>query len=211
MAVVKLGLKKNTEALTYAKKAAAAAPNNASYAYTLGQASEAVSDTSAAVNAYRKAASLDAKYLRPRINLGSIYLELGLVGEARECLLEGYRIDPRSFEVNNNLGAAYAREENWSASVEHYEKALAVDSRNATVRLNFARALAGAGSLPQARDAYREVIKVDPANWDAVFELGKTYVSLGDPASAKSTLQDLVTRNPAYPARGEAEKILAGL
>jgi tetratricopeptide (TPR) repeat protein len=95
--------------------------------------------------------------------------------------------------------------------VEHYEKALAVDPRNPTVRLNLARACVGAGDLVRARDAYRELLRVEPGNWDALFELGKTYASLGDSDSAKRSLEDLLKRNPAWPGRAEAERILAGL
>jgi cytochrome c-type biogenesis protein CcmH/NrfG len=109
------------------------------------------------------------------------------------------------------MGAVYARQENWSSSVEHYEKALAVDPRNPTVRLNLARARVGAGDLARARDAYQELLRVEPENWDALFELGKTCTSLGDSASAKRFLEDLLKRNPSYPGRAEAEKIVEGL
>jgi tetratricopeptide (TPR) repeat protein len=211
MAIVKLALNKHTEALSYAKKAAGASPSNATYVYTLGLACEAAGDVDGAIGAYHQASSLDANYIRPRINLSSIYLAGGFTGEALRCLLEAYRVDPASFEVNNNLGAVYAREENWPSSVDHYGKALAAEPNNGTVRLNLARALAGAGSLEQARDTYRETLRISATNWDALFELGKTYVSLGDSDQAKRTFEDLLKRNPNYSGKGEAEKILAGL
>jgi tetratricopeptide (TPR) repeat protein len=211
MALVKLELNKSAEALNYANKAATAVPTNAVYAYTLGQAREANDDLNGAIAAYRKAIELDSRYVKPRINLGSIYLEFGFVTEALNSLLEAWRIAPSSFEVNNNLGAVYAKQEDWILSVEYFEKALAADPYNTTVRLNLARAFVGAGMLDRAVTAYREVIRIDPSNWDAVFEMGQTYAGLGDSAQARRTLQELLDRNPSYPGRNNAERILASL
>jgi FimV-like protein len=77
--------------------------------------------------------------------------------------------------------------------------------------LNLARALVGSGALDEARDAYLECLRLDTANWDARLELGKTYVSLGDRDSAKRSLQELISRNPDYTGKAEAERILSGL
>jgi tetratricopeptide (TPR) repeat protein len=211
MAVVKIALNKNTEAVSFAKRAADGNPSNAVYAYTLGLACEAAEDLDGAIRAYAKAASLDAKYIRPRINLGSLYLTNGLPGEALQFLSEAYRAEPANFEVNNNMGAAYARQENWTASVEHYEKALAADFHNPTVHLNLARAYVGAGDLAKAKNGYQEVLRLSPDNWEALLELGKTCIGLGDSDMAKKYLQDLLKRNPSYSGRAEAERMLAGL
>ncbi|MCL2128617.1 MAG: tetratricopeptide repeat protein, partial [Treponema sp.] len=155
--------------------------------------------------------SLDPQYLRPRINLGSLYLAQGNFDEAIRCLSEAYKIEPANFEANNNLGAVYAKMENWSASVEHYERALASDSKNPTVHLNLARAYSSAGDLARAQNSYQAVLRLSPDNWEALFELGKTCVSLGMPEEAKKYLSDLLFRGGAFSGKAEAERILAGL
>jgi tetratricopeptide (TPR) repeat protein len=211
MAVVKIALDKGAEAVMYAKRALDKEPSSDVYAYTLGLACESSKDTDGALGAYIKAAGLNPRYVKPRVNLGRLYLENGFPQEALKNLAEAYRIEPNNFEVNNNMGAVYARLEEWASSVEHYEKALAVEINNPTVRLNLARACLGLGDLAKARDAYRETLRITPDNWDAVFELGKTCASLGEAEAAKKYLQDLLKRNPGYTAKAEAEKILAGL
>ncbi|MDR1211749.1 MAG: tetratricopeptide repeat protein, partial [Spirochaetaceae bacterium] len=211
MAVVKIALDKKGEALGYARKAFDAAPSNAVFAYTLGLAFEETGDNNGAITSYTRAASLDRSYLRPRVNLGRLYLENGFPDQALAFLNEAYGVDASAFEVNNNLGAVYAHKEDWERSVLHYEKALSTEPGNATVRVNLARTYVGAGNLGAARDAYLAALRTDNDNWDAIMELGKTCASLQDGEQAKRYLQDLLNRNPGYPRREEAERILGGL
>ncbi|MDR1410597.1 MAG: tetratricopeptide repeat protein [Spirochaetaceae bacterium] len=211
MALVKIELKKYGEARAFSEKAAAAAPSKALYHYTLGLACESDGDEDGAIAAYAKAASLDQKYVRPRINLGKIFIANNLPSQALTLLLEAYRAEPSSFEVNNNLGAAYQKLEDWGRSVDHYEKAITAEPNNATTRLNLARAHIGAANFNKARDQYRETLRLNPDNADAQFELGKAYVSLGDAVSAKQQLEVLLRTSPNYPGKAEAERILGGL
>jgi tetratricopeptide (TPR) repeat protein len=211
MALVKIELKKYDEARVFSGKAISAAPSKALYHYTLGLSCESAGDEEGAIAAYTKAASLDQKYVRPRVNLGKIFIANGLPNQAMTLLLEAYRVEPSSFEVNNNLGAAYQKLEDWERSVEYYEKAITAEPNNATTRLNLARAHIGAANFSKARDQYRETLRLSPNNADALFELGKAYVSLGDAVSAKQQLEALLKTSPNYPGKAEAERILEGL
>jgi len=170
MAVVKLELKKYNEALNYARLAVDSSPTTAVYVYTLGLACEESGAIDLAINAYQRASVLDPKYMRPKINLGSLYLSTGKYDEAIACLTEAYAGEPASFEVNNNLGAVYAKKENWTYSIVHYERALSARPNDPTVRFNLARAYAGAGELEKAQSAYQTLLRLVPDNWDAMFE-----------------------------------------
>jgi tetratricopeptide (TPR) repeat protein len=211
MAIVKLGLNKTGEAVHFAQKAADKTPGNALYLYTLGQALEGRGDQEKAVAAYTRAASLDAAYVKPRINLGRLCLESGLPAEALKFLNEAYKVEPNNPDINNNLGAVYASQERWEESLQYYEKALAQDPNHTTVRLNLARAYVGAGRLDRARDTYRDFLRLEKDNWEAILELGKTCASLGEAETAKVYLEDLLKRNPSHPGSAEAERILAAL
>jgi tetratricopeptide (TPR) repeat protein len=215
MAVVKLELKKYNEAISFAKTAVDNSPSNAVYIYTLGLACESAghdkASKDAAITAYKKAAALDPKYIRPRINLGNIYISTGNLNEAASYLNEVYGIEPNNFEVNNNLGAVYARQENWTYSIIHYERALSAKPNDTTVRLNLSRAYAGAGDFEKAQNAYQTLLHISPDNWDAMYELGMTCLSLGKNDDAKRYLQDLIKRNPNYDGKAEAERILRTL
>jgi tetratricopeptide (TPR) repeat protein len=211
MAVVKLELRKYDEALSYAKIAVDKSPSNAVYVYTMGLACEKMGASELAISAYQRSISLDSKYMRPRINLGSIFLSAGRYDDAITCLSEAYSIEPANFEINNNLGAVYAKKENWTYSIVHYEKALTSYPNDPTVRFNLARAYAGAGEIEKAQNSYQVLLRITPDNWDAMFELGMTCVTLGQNNEAKRYLQDLISRNPNYTGKAEAERILKSL
>ncbi|MDR2471786.1 MAG: tetratricopeptide repeat protein [Treponema sp.] len=211
MALVKIALRKYGEAVDYARRAAAAAPGNSRYSYTLGLAREKAGDMDGAVAAYKASAEKDPRYLRPRINLGLLYLENGFPNEALDSLMEAWRVEPASFEVNNNLGNVYARLESWDEAVRRYEAALAAQPGNVTSRMNLARAHVGARNLTRARDVYLEVTRLAPNNDDALFELGKTCAGMGDADSARRYLAALLEKNPGHSGKAEAEKILASL
>lgn len=211
MAIVKLELKKHTEAISFARLAVDGAPANAVYVYTLGLACEESGALDQAISAYQRSASLDTRYLRPRINLGSIYLARGNFSEAISRLNEALMVEPNNFEVNNNLGAVYAKMENWANSIVHYERALAARANDPVVLLNLARAYASAGNYENAQVRYQALVRSSPNNWDALFELGQTCVTLGQNDEARRYLQDLINRNPNYSNKSEAERILRSL
>jgi len=211
IATVKLELKKYNEAINHANIAVNANQANSVYVYTLAVALEATGANDLAVSAYKSAAAIDTRYLRPRINLGSLYLTMGRLSDAITYLNEAYAIEPSNFEVNNNLGAVYSRQENWTYSIVHYERALSVRNNDAMVHFNLARAYAGAGDLQKALTSYQSVLRLAPDNWDAMYELGMTCITLGHNTDARRYLQDLISRNPNYSGRMEAERILRSL
>jgi len=77
--------------------------------------------------------------------------------------------------------------------------------------MNLAKAYVQVNRLDAAKDAYNALIKLDKTQWDAYFELGTLLASTGDRVGAKKTLSDLISQNPSYLRRTEAEKLLAGL
>jgi TolA-binding protein len=62
-----------------------------------------------------------------------------------------------------------------------------------------------------AHSTYLALLNLSPNNWEAMFELGMTSLSLGRNNDARQFLQDLITRNPGFAGRAEAERILATL
>jgi len=211
MALVKIELNKLTEAFDFARKAVESAPNNAVYMYTMGLVQEKSGAVDSAITSYKSSASLDSRYIRPRINLGNLLTTKENYSDAVNYLNEALAVAPADFEVNKNLGAAYSKLEDWNYSINHYERALSARQNDITVLVDLSRAYASSGDHQKAASSYQQVLRLQSNNWDAMLELSKVYVTLGQFDSAKRSLQDLINRNPNYSNRAEAERILRGL
>ena len=79
--------------------------------------------TDQAVEVYGKSASLDSRYIKPRINLGVIHDERKEYDLALKYLLEALRIEPDSTAVWNNLGKTYLHMEDYANSLSFFERA----------------------------------------------------------------------------------------
>ncbi|HAX36266.1 MAG TPA: hypothetical protein DCY05_00760 [Spirochaetaceae bacterium] len=211
LAVVKYELGKTAEALQMAQRAVQERPTSATYQYQLGLAAQQAGNIDLALSSYGEAARLDARNIDSRINLGIIYLESDFVDRALTVLDEAYRINPRSLEANNNLGNAYGKKGIFDKSVFHYELALQLAPRDTTIRLNLSRAYVQAGDNERALAGYREILQLDSQAWAAMYELGKLYIAMGQNDDARRLLTDLLAKQPAYPAKDEITRILAGL
>ena len=210
MASVLLELGENSRALDYAKKAAEDGKSPV-FLYTYGLAAERNGMKDVALTQYAAAIAADPKYVKPRINLGNIYLDAGRTDEALTQFTAAYGIEKDNLEVNNNLGKVYGLKGQYSQSVEHYARAVQLSPADAGIRMNLASAYVSAGLPEKARDCYLEVLQENAEYWDASFELGKIYVTLGDRAAAKSALQNLLDKNPGYPAADEVRALLMTL
>jgi len=211
MALVKIELNKLTEALDFARKAVESAPNNAIYMYTMGLVLEKSGALDPAITAYKSSASLDSRYIRPRINLGNLLVTTEKYSDAISYLNEALAVAPADYEVNKNLGTAYSKLEEWKNSIKHYEQALSARQNDITVLVDLSRAYASSGDHQKAVSSYLHVIRLQSNNWDSMFELSKVYITLGQIENAKRSLQELINRNPNYLNRTEAERILKGL
>ena len=211
MALVKIELERYAEAVNFAKKAAEVTPPNSVYLYTMGLTLEKSGAIDQAITAYKNSASLDTRYIRPRINLGNLLVTIENYPDALNYLNEAFAIAPADYEVNKNLGVVYSKMEDWRFSITHYERALAAKPNDVSVLHDLSRAYASSGDHQKAVSSYQQVLRLASNNWDAMFELSKTYVALGQFNDAKRYLQDLINRNPAYTERVEAERILRGL
>ena len=211
MALVKIELERLNEALDYARKAVESAPNNAVYMYTMGLVLEKSGAIDPAIIAYKSSASLDSRYIRPRINLGNLLVTIHNYSDAVSFLNQALAVAPTDFEVNKNLGAAYTQLEDWRNSITHYERAIAAKPNDPALLVDLSRAYASSGDHQKAVTTYQQVLRIQSNNWDAMFELSKVYVTLGQFNDARRYLQDLINRNPNYHDRAEADRILKGL
>jgi Flp pilus assembly protein TadD len=205
-----IALKQNDvdEALTRAAAAVRSDGSNAVYLYTLGQAAELAGLDEQAIVSYRKSASMDPGYSKPRINLGVLYNEKGEDDQAIEYLLQALKIEPDSSTVWNNLGKAYLHKGDYTNSLKCFEKAASSEPDDVELQMNLALALTESGENSRAETAYSRVISLEPGRGEAYDKLARLQFASGDTAGAAATAAALEKAVPGYPGLGELKALL---
>jgi len=208
MATVQLELGNNALALDYAKKAVSVEPKNSVFLYTYGLAGERNNMPDIALQQYARSIASDPKYVKPRINLGIMYLDAKRLEDALNQFVAAHTVEPDNFEVNNNLGKVYGLKKQYDKAVEFFARAVSKNPRDSNVRANLATAYISAGLIEKASDTYAELIKIDPSDWDSHYELGKLYMQLEKKSEAKSVLENLLRKKPDYEKSAEVKKLI---
>jgi tetratricopeptide (TPR) repeat protein len=207
--------KKTAEAVSYAKKAydTKDSLNNvnarANVVYNYALMLDETGRTDEAIPLYSEVLKISPDHEKTKINLGVMYLNMNPpnVDMALKLFTQAYDQDKNSFEVNNNMGSAYLKKQDYKNAVFYFQNALRLDPGNNVVRSNLAQTFAGDGQYDNAKTTYLELIKLDNNNWDAYVELAKVCMSLNDNTSAEKYLLYVQSKQPAY-RKTEVDKLL---
>ncbi len=128
-----------------------ARPDDAGAHFMLGVALQRLGDAEAAASAYRKAAALDERDMRPRNNLAELLAQQGDLEGALAAAQEAYRLDETNPYVMDTLGALYLREGLVDRAISLLEEAHAGAPGLLDVQLHLALAYREAGRTEEAR------------------------------------------------------------
>ena len=95
---------------------------------------------------------------------------------------------PRSFEIRELLGLAYASQELNAKAVEQLEQAVRLQPQSPVARINLAASLAHSGQSERAEKEFEKALALDPRNFAANHDLGEFYVQGGRIAQATPLL-----------------------
>ncbi len=113
------------------------------------------------------------------INLGYIYISLGLVEEAIVEYKRFLASNPFSFHCNYNLGYAYAYQGELKEAMVALTKAIRINPNFAPAYNNYGWCLWSDGKYAEAISAFERAVSLQPKFLDAVFNLGEVYRVLG--------------------------------
>jgi tetratricopeptide (TPR) repeat protein len=104
-------------------------------------------------------------------NLGLLYRDKGLPGEAINEFRRAIAINPRKVRPRNNLGVVYLSQRKLDAAAAEFHTALAIDPRNVESLVNLSIVEREAGRRDEARRALVRALDVDPKNVEAHYNL----------------------------------------
>jgi tetratricopeptide (TPR) repeat protein len=213
-------LKEHAKAIAAAKEYLKVVGDDAEMWTLIGRESQRLGQTDAAIEAYRKAAGVDAEHADSRWELGCLLLERRKTAEAAVLLSDAARLAPVAEDVFENaadlLDAAGAHAEALALA----EEAVKRRPEDATVLSRQGRALRTVGRLKEAEDILRGATKIHPENKEIVQELVLVLAQSGKDAAAQERIKTVASgdywyscylRAFAHAAAGRSPKALEEL
>ena len=159
--------------------------------YLFGLCYEKWDKENEALDAYKKALTLDEEYFMARFRIGMIFLRTGRWKEAEQEFIEANRILPYDALTLNNLGyiAILARND-LKKGIELIERALEIEPDNPSILGCLGWAYHNAKQYKKAATYLEAAISLDPDNKLFIKQLKEVYKKLGD----NDKLQALVSR-----------------
>lgn len=109
---------------------------------------------------------------------------------------------PKSFEVQELLGLAYASQSQNAKATEHLEAAVQLKPDSAVARTNLAASLSHSGNLDQAGEQFRKAVELEPRDFDANHNLGEFYIQRGKLSDAIPFLEEAQRITPSNYGNG---------
>ena len=111
-------------------------------------------------------------------------MQEGDLTQARETVLKGLRLSPRSAGGLNLLGIIYTQEKDFARAKLAFEEALEIDPRSAATHNNLGNTYLAQGLPEPARKEFLAAVRLDPHSRDANYNLGLLALSQRQPEEA---------------------------
>ena len=217
MARIQLKLEQPDQALKYARRAAAAAPQRLEGQLLLGRLLAMSGKGKEAATAVQAAQGIDPKDKR----VLELAAGVAALNQDDEGALQAYQslieVDPKNNQAWMALGGLYAKRGERDKSEQAYRKVSELDPANAHKTFyNIGVLIEKKADLTeedtkQAIEAYRKSIEVKADYAPAHRSLGYALIRLGEMAEAKKELARYVELEPKAKDAAEVKSILAGL
>ncbi len=103
---------------------------------------------------------------------------------------------PKSFEIREMLGLAYAAQSQDAKAVGELQAAVRLKPNSATARTNLAAALSHSGKKELAGEQFVKAVELAPHDYDANHNLGEFYIQSGKLTEARPLLEEAQRLHP---------------
>ncbi len=142
------------------------------------------------------------------VNLGYIYIQLGIIEEAIVEYKRFIGVNPFTAHGYFNLGYAYILSGRLDEALAAYEKATTIDPRFSRAFNNLGWCLWQLGNYGRSIETFEKTVLVDPGYTDALFNLGLIYKTIGRFQDSKKKFEQLTRLRPDYPRASQYLKEL---
>ena len=147
--------------------------------------------------AQQRSQSMEAGEFAQSFRAAYVSYQAGQYAEASAKLEQLEAIMPRSFEVHELLGLAYAAQALDARAVQQLEQATALRPQSAEAQNNLATSLMRSGKAAEAEAAWRQALALEPGDYSASRNLARLYLQRG---KINAALPFLTAAQKARPA-----------
>lgn len=143
--------------------------------------------------------------LKLLVRSGLLHFDTGEYVKARQELEEAVKKGVNLPEIYNYLGLIYDRFEEYSRSVDYYEKALSLDRRYLPARINSAVAYFNRNDFAVAEAQLKTLFSEYPNLMIIKYNMGVLHLKRGNPVKAEAEFAELMSSSYEHKARAAAQ------
>ena len=166
--------------------------------YVLAVENQQKNEHQAAIKLYNEILKINPNHINTRVNLGSIFINIGEFHKAINCLEKGIRIDPDNSYLNNNLGVVFNNLGEHQQAINFLKIAIRIDPDNVDANCNIGVAFKELGYYQKAISHYRKAIDLNPNFVRALNNLANVHKDLGEHQQAKDCYEKAIEINPNF-------------
>lgn len=198
LCVVLLKLDLMDEAIEYAKKGQAIAPEDYLFDFVIGTAYVKLREFEKSIEPFEKALQKDSKNIGIFNSLGTAYMASQRSEDAIKCYQKVIELYPESPMGYFNLGSAYQIRQKHKEACEMLKKAVELDEEDEGFKVAYAMSLVKTEQYNDAIDIYKKLLVQHPEKDNYKLNLVTCYEALGDVQTAIKMLEGIVYLNPKF-------------
>jgi tetratricopeptide (TPR) repeat protein len=187
------------EAISTFRRAIALAPTSTTaiqaYDYT-ARSHLKLGDSEAAIDAYKKAIRIDPQLADTHIALGTLYITLDRVDEARQEYETAVKIDPGAAN-RFYLGQAYLAAGRYSEAEQQFRLVRELTPTKHSGDFGLGQVYAKQGKTSEAIKAFERAVTLKPDFWDGYAELAYALADAGEFTEAEAIADKLERESPS--------------
>ncbi len=132
-----------------------------------------------AIEAYRKAITLNPNYAEAYNNLGIIHQEMGNMEGAMECYQKAIEINPQYEKGWNNLGLLHFLKGDLKKAEDSFQKILMMNPSHLESYLHLGMVWKREGQWEKAIESFKKALSLNPLHGETHYHLGLLYEEMG--------------------------------
>jgi FimV-like protein len=152
-----------------------------------------------AISWFQQVVSKYPEYAAAYYNLGTLYLNKGLLPQAEENLRRAAELRPLDASAWNNLGMVAAQEGRQEEAIKFFQEAIRQNPQHVIALENLGKLYHDSGQVQEARKSFESALSIDPQNPEVNYHLGMLFAQQDDTGQARAYLLKAIRLRPIYP------------